>query len=124
MSRQKRSSLIASQAASRAAGLSSISQTLDLGNGLTLAAYNAGIDAIINPTSGKLAAYNATLSLADEQLNDLNAAEKALSILGDRMRMAVAVKYGKDSSEYEKAGGIRTSERKAPVRKAKVTPAK
>jgi hypothetical protein len=34
------------------------------------------------------------------------------------MLAAVGVKYGKDSSEYEKAGGTRTSERKAPLRKA------
>lgn len=123
MSRTKRTSVVAKQAATRAAGLSSISPTLDLGHGLTLSAYNSAIDAIINPSTGKLVAYNTTLSLADQQLNDLQAAEKALATMGDRMRMAVAAQYGKDSSEYEKAGGVRTSERKAPVRKAKVAPA-
>ena len=32
------------------------------------------------------------------------------------MLTGVGVKYGKDSNEYEKAGGVRTSERKKPVR--------
>ena len=31
-------------------------------------------------------------------------------------RSGVGLKYGKDSNEYEKAGGVRTSERKKPVR--------
>jgi hypothetical protein len=35
------------------------------------------------------------------------------------MLAGVGSKYGKDSSEYEQAGGTRTSERKPPVRKPK-----
>jgi hypothetical protein len=33
------------------------------------------------------------------------------------MLIAVAAKYGKDSYEYEMAGGIRKSERKRPTRR-------
>jgi hypothetical protein len=36
----------------------------------------------------------------------------------ERMLAGVATAYGKDSSEYEQAGGVRKSERKKPVRKA------
>jgi hypothetical protein len=32
------------------------------------------------------------------------------------MLAGVAAKYGKDSDEYEKAGGVRKSERKRPTR--------
>ena len=39
------------------------------------------------------------------------------------MLAAVGVKYGKDSTEYEQAGGTRTSERKSPSRKSSPTPA-
>jgi hypothetical protein len=120
MGRLKRTSAVAEKAALRAAALASISPTLDLGNGLTLVAYNAAIQGIAAPTTGKLSIYNATLSLADAQLNDLLTAEKTLSTLSETMLLAVAVKYGKDSNEYEKAGGKRTSERKAPVRKPKM----
>ena len=44
--------------------------------------------------------------------------EKALRDLNERCLSGVAAKYRKDSSEYEKAGGMRKSERKRPVRKA------
>ena len=44
--------------------------------------------------------------------------EKALDQLSTRMLKAVAVKFGENSDEYEKAGGKRTSERKRPQRKA------
>lgn len=119
MARIKRKSPAADAATTRASALSSISPTLDLGNGLTLAAYNAAIDAIAHPTTGKLAVYNATLSTLDAQLNDLQAAEKSLNTLSESMLAGVGVKFGKDSNEYEKAGGVRKSERKKPVKKAK-----
>lgn len=35
----------------------------------------------------------------------------------ERILLGVAMKYGKNSDEYEMAGGIRKSERKRPVRK-------
>ena len=44
MPRSKRSSKVIEQARQRAAGLASISATLDLGNGRTLKAFNADID--------------------------------------------------------------------------------
>lgn len=43
--------------------------------------------------------------------------EKQLRDLSERMLIAVAAKYGKNSYEYEMAGGVRKSERKRPVRK-------
>src|ERR1035437_159082 len=116
MARIKRTSAAANKATTRAAALSSISPALDLGNGLTLAAYNTAIADIAASNTGKLALYNAALSTVDGQLNDLQAAEKALNTLGETILTGVGVKYGKDSNEYEKAGGVRTSERKKPVR--------
>ncbi len=94
-----------------------------MGYGATLTDYHAAIKAITEPVTGKLAVYNATLSLADAQLNDLLATEKALNAMGEIMLTGVGFKYGKDSGKYEKTGGVRTSERKAPVRKPKPTPA-
>jgi hypothetical protein len=42
-------------------------------------------------------------------------AERAKPFLPrETMLTGVGVKYGKDSNEYEKAGGVRTSERKSP----------
>ena len=103
------------KAETRAASLASIDPALDLGNGLTLAAYQAAIET----THEKLASYNTKLSDADEALNVFQAEEKELAGLSERMLGAVATKYGKDSDEYEKAGGTKKSERKRPTRKPK-----
>jgi hypothetical protein len=119
MSRIKRTSPAVDKAVTRAAALSSISPTLDLGNGSTLAAYNAAIAVINAPITGKLAVYNATLSSLDTQLNDLELAEKNLNNLSQAMLIGVGAKYGMDSNQYESAGGVRKSERKKAVKKIK-----
>ncbi len=119
MARIKRKSPAADKATTRAAALASISSTLDLGNGLTLAAYKAAIAGINDPTTGKLTVYNGALSSLDAQLTDLNAAEKSLNALSQSMLTGVGVKFGFDSDQYEQAGGVRKSDRKKPVKKAK-----
>ena len=43
--------------------------------------------------------------------------QRDIRALSERMLIAVAAKYGKDSYEYEMAGGIRKSERKRPTRR-------
>jgi hypothetical protein len=63
--------------------------------------------------------YNSDLSDLDASLNSIQGDEKALGDLSARMLAGVGSKYGKDSSEYEQAGGTRTSERKPPTRKPK-----
>ena len=123
MARTKRTSPTADKATTRAAALTSISPTLDLGNGATLAAYQAAIAAIAAPETGKLAVYNAALSTLDGLLNAMEADEKTLNTLSEKMLAAVGVKYGKDSDEYEQAGGTRTSERARPTKKKTAPPA-
>jgi hypothetical protein len=93
--------------------LKAIDANLDLGAGLTA----AGFDTDINGLRDKLNDYNRTLALLDDKLNDLEASEKAVKDKSGRMLSGVAAKYGKNSSEYELAGGVRTSERKKGVRK-------
>jgi len=94
--------------------LESIGTNLDLGNSLTLAAYNAAIES----ADGLLSAYNTKLSELDGLLNQLETAETKLDELSGRMLAGVGVKFGKDSDEYEKAGGTRSSERKSSARKS------
>jgi hypothetical protein len=113
MSRTKRSSKALEQAERRVAGLKTIDENLDLGTGLTVVAF----DTDINGLRDKLNEYNRTLALLDEKLNDLEASEKVVKDKSVRMLNGVAAKYGKDSSEYELAGGVRTSERKKSARK-------
>lgn len=101
-------------AATRAAGLETIDPNLDLGDGLTLAAYRTALE----EAQTKQAAYNSQLAQTDQVGNDFEAAETKLGELSVRLLAAVAGKYGLDSNEYEQAGGTRRSDRKRPGRAA------
>ena len=117
MARRKRNSKELDKARQRLTNLKSIAADLDLGNGLTAPAYQAEIDR----QQAQLDHYNRQLSEIDALLNDLNAQEKVLAALNERMLEGVGVKYGKDSNEYEKAGGTRKSEYKKPSSRARST---
>jgi uncharacterized protein YciW len=106
MAYKRKTSKVIADAHQRAANLKSISPTLDLGNGLTLANYTDKITS----AQAALDAYNIQLAQADGLGNDFKAEEKEMRTLSTRMLAAVGVKYGKDSNEYEMAGGTRTSE--------------
>ena len=108
MAFKRKGSNVINEAQTRAAGMQSIDPDLDLGNGLTLAAFQSEIGS----TQTLLDDYNAQLAKADGAGNDFKAGEKNLRTLSSRMLAAVGVKYGKDSNEYEMAGGTRTSEKK------------
>lgn len=58
----------------------------------------------------------------DDLLNDRNDSTKSLNGLNTRGLSAIRGIFGPNSSEYELAGGTRSSERKKPVRKPKPTP--
>lgn len=107
--------LVFDKAETRAAALSSIDGNLDLGNGLTLTAYKGAIQGY----KDKRTAYNNLLSQVDASYNDCIAQLDVIKELSERMLIAVAAKYGKNSNEYEMAGGVRKSERKRPIRKPK-----
>jgi hypothetical protein len=117
MARLKRLSPVYDVAITRKAGISSIGATLDLGAGLTLTGYQSAIDAV----KTSLDDYNNTLSIADQKLNLLKEQELVLKNLNERMLIAVAARYGKDSNEYEMAGETKKSERKRGVKKVKPT---
>jgi hypothetical protein len=113
MARPKKISPHLEKAQQRLTALTAIDPALDLGNGLTVAAYRAEVTA----AQAKQDAYNALLSQVDQAYNDFQTVEKSIRDLSERMLSGVAAKYGKDSNEYEMAGGVRKSERKRPVRK-------
>lgn len=115
MVERKRGSRVLERADRRAASLQSISPTLDLSSGLTLAAYQDAIQDI----RSQLIAYNAALSAIDKARDDINQAERSLRDLSEHMLMGVAVKYGKSSQEYFMAGGVRKGDAR---RKSSRTP--
>ena len=114
MSRRKRTSLSLQKAERRASAMDSIKPDLDLGNGLTLETYWETINALRE----KQHRYNALLSTVDQLYNELLAEEKLMGEMSEHMLSGVKVKFGRDSHEYEMAGGVRRSERKRPQRKA------
>ncbi len=115
MPRLKRSSSAIEMAERRLAALQAIDTTLDLGNGFTLETFMAAIQ----ETQEKLNVYNTYLSMTDAANSSLEDAEKLLKAFTTQMLRGVALKYGDDSIEYEKAGGTRKSERKRPTRRSK-----
>ncbi len=114
MSRVKKTSKIVEEANIRVAGIKSIDQNLDLGNDLTVKAYEKEIE----ETAKALEDYNTSLSMADEKQNLYKQKERSLMTLHERMLLGVAVKFGKDSNEYEKAGGTKKSDRKRSTKAA------
>lgn len=108
MARRKKESSTLAKAEWRLSGMKSISEKLDLGHGLSTATYEKDIIALRE----EIGEYNMLLSKVDAVSNQVSAAEKELASLTSRMLMAVSLKYGKDSSEYEMAGGTRKSERR------------
>lgn len=110
MGRLKRTSKILDKASTRAAGLRSTGPQ-DFGNGVTSAAFEEAV----TDTRQKLEDYNQALSLVDEKANLLADSEKKLQDFAERILAGVAAKYGKNSNEYEKVGGIRKADRKRPA---------
>jgi hypothetical protein len=111
--RKKQSSTALEKAQTRLAALKSISQSLDLGNGLTIGTFNQ----IIEDARQKLELYNTSLSAVDQTYTAMEDAEKVMAEWTERMLLGVAGKYGKNSDEYKRAGGTRRVERKRPKRR-------
>lgn len=99
------------------AALCSIDAQLDLGKNLTVPAFKD----LITETKNKMERYNALLSNADAARTEFQEAEQKLADWTERMLKGVATLYGRNSAEYEKAGGVRKSEiRRSPRKVTKI----
>ncbi|MEH2044864.1 hypothetical protein [Nostoc sp.] len=114
MPRQKRTHRVLEKAELRMAGLKAIDPSMDFGNDRNL----QNITQIIQQYRSKIDAYNTTLAVIDSYKSEMEELEKTLSDLTEKMLLGVAFKYGKDSYEYEMAGGVRKSDR---IRKSTAT---
>ncbi len=108
---------VLNKAKARFDGIQAIEASLDLGTGLSAKGYQQKISFL----QQKISAYNQTLSSVDELRSQIDAAEKDLADFSEQILLGVAARYGKNSYEYEKAGGVRKSERKRPRRQTAVT---
>ena len=108
---KKQNSVSVVKATTRIAALASIDPVLDLGNGNSLAAFKT----LMEESRIQLDTYNTLLSQADEAATRFQQKEAELNDWAARMLAAVAVRYGRDSIEYQKAGGTRISDRRRPA---------
>ncbi|BBD69456.1 hypothetical protein NIES4072_32110 [Nostoc commune NIES-4072] len=114
MPRQKRTYRVLEKAELRMSGLKAIDPSMDFGDARNL----QNIIQIIQQYRNKIEAYNTTLAVIDSYKNEMKELETTLSDLIEKMLLGVAFKYGKDSHEYQMAGGVRKSDR---IRKSRAT---
>ncbi|MEH2445927.1 MAG: hypothetical protein V7K18_09125 [Nostoc sp.] len=100
----------------RLASIKSISPTLDLGDKLTVIDYTNKIESLRQ----SLEAYNTTLSTIDVLLTQITENERDLADYSEKILLGVAYKFGKNSHEYQMAGGTRKSDRKRTIRQGVV----
>ena len=106
MARLKRGSRTLARAEDRAGKLQLVDARLNFGAGTSLAAFRRDMAR----TRAQLNAYNRLLGQADGALIDLVQAEKRLADLSERLLQGVAARYGRDSDQYEIAGGTAKSD--------------
>ena len=115
MGRQKRNSKTLEDVNRRISGMTAIDKDLDFGGDLTLAKFKEASAKF----SADLDNYNQKLATLDQLANDLNASEKVLRDFSERMLAAVGARWGKNSNQYEQAGGTRKVERERKPAAAK-----
>ncbi len=91
----------------RAAAIKAIEPPLNLGNVFTVDDSTTTIGRL----RAKLVDYNSALATISASQSEIAELEKTLSDMTERMLTGVAFQFGKDSREYEMAGGVRKSER-------------
>lgn len=105
--RKRKTSRVLEQAELRASGLTAINPAIDFGDDRSLSTLNNQIDQLRE----KLNAYNTALVVVDTTRSEIKGLEKTLGDLCEKMLIGVAFQYGKDSQEYQMAGGVRKSDR-------------
>ena len=117
MARHKRDSRILSKAEMRLASIKSISPSLEIGDNLTVKYYTSKIESLRQ----SLEAYNTTLSTIDVLLTQITENERDLADYSEKILLGVAHKFGKNSHEYQMAGGTRKSDVSDRLRQRKRT---
>ncbi|AFY30670.1 hypothetical protein [Calothrix sp. PCC 7507] len=116
MARQKRTSRVLEKAQLRFSGLKSIVPDIKFDEDYNLEKLMGSIEQLRN----KIDVYNTALSVVDSSKTEIEEMEQNLGQLCEKMLMVVAIKYGKDSREYEMAGGVRNSDRIRKIRASRL----
>jgi hypothetical protein len=110
-----RTSTILEKAQKRNLAIQSIDPNLNMGEGASIAEFSASIA----ETQAKVDRYNLAISTLTQLHGEMMASEKALANQHERMLSCVSGRFGRDSLEYEMAGG----RKRLGKRKTKATPA-
>lgn len=114
-----RTSPVLETAQRRISGLKYLNPQLDLGKGLSLTQFAALADELTT----QLTDYNDTVASLDSQRSNIEALEERLKKLSERMLSTTASLYGRDSDEYEMAGGVKRVSRKSTAKPPNSSPA-
>ncbi|MCG8365810.1 MAG: hypothetical protein MJA27_21065 [Pseudanabaenales cyanobacterium] len=104
---KRKTSRTLAQAELRASGLTAIAPDIDFGGNRSLGILNQKIDLLRD----KLNAYNTALTNVDTLRSEIKDLERSLGNLTEQMLIGVAFRFGKDSAEYQMAGGVRKRDR-------------
>jgi hypothetical protein len=120
MTRKKKSSTVLEKTEERMIGFRSIDSNLKFDDTVNL----THLTDLTTQLRNQVNQYNMLLVQLDSAKGDMEILEKSVRDINDRMVSGIAFRYGKDSREYEKAGGVRTSDRirKATLTRMKATP--
>ncbi|MBD2606790.1 hypothetical protein H6G81_20200 [Scytonema hofmannii FACHB-248] len=116
MARQKRTSRVLEKAHLRFSGLKSIVPDIKFDEDYNLEKMMVSIEQLRT----KVEVYNTALSVVDSSITEIEEMEQNLRQFCEKMLMIVAIKYGKDSREYEMAGGVRNSDRVRKIRASRL----
>ena len=105
MAYRTRTSSALEKAQQRNLALKSIDPYLDLGNGLTVREFTNTIE----DTQAKVDRYNLAIKGLTQLHNEMMEGERALADQHERMLNGVSAKFGRNSTEYEMAGGRKRS---------------
>ncbi|MBD2337634.1 hypothetical protein H6G64_11635 [Calothrix sp. FACHB-156] len=114
MARKKRTSRIVEKAEFRVTGLKAIDPNIAFDNNYNL----QNLTQLIQQFHSMLNEYHDAMAVIESSRTKLDEMEKTISNISDKMLAGVGFKYGKDSNEYELAGGVKLSER---TRKSRLT---
>jgi hypothetical protein len=107
MPRTKKTARVLERIEHRLAGLKAIDPNIDFGKERNVQYMTE----LTQKLRSRIEAYNTALTTIDTTRTEMADLEKKLNDVAEKMLIGVAFTYGKDSTQYEMAGGVKKSDR-------------
>ncbi|BAY76767.1 hypothetical protein NIES25_32240 [Nostoc linckia NIES-25] len=114
MPRKKRTSPLLEKTEQKLIGFKSIDSSLDFGDSVSV----NHLTELTGELRNEIDQYNMMLTAIDTAKEKIETLENSIRETSERLVDGVASRYGKNSRQYEMAGGVRKSDR---IRKATIT---